>query len=135
VAVDEAASSPWHSARGRGSAGIAMADGTKQPDFCRKDNSSIVHQAPWGSIVATTLPIEEVALTDLGMRMPPLHSLPAIRVNERKVVCRLTLCTTWGSPASLVGMAVLLEADDQLCHLVLAVVAPRTLVRPWWWRG
>jgi hypothetical protein len=100
----------------------------------RRGISSIVHRAPWGSIVAVALRAEEGSLP--GMRTPPHNMLPAIRVDgRRRVTCHLAPSTAWGSPTSHVEMVVPPEANDQLHPPSLLVVAPGTLVRPWRWRG
>jgi hypothetical protein len=70
-----------------------------------------------------------------GMRAPPRNMLPAIRVDRRRATCHLTPSTAWGSMTNLVEMVMSPEADDQLRPPSLPVVAPGTLVRPWWWRG
>ena len=69
------------------------------------------------------------------MRAPPLNSLPAIRVDTRRVMCSLTPDTAWGILTIRVGVVAPLETNDQLGHSAPAVTASGTLVRPGWRRG
>jgi len=69
------------------------------------------------------------------MRAPPLNSLPAIRVDTRRVMCSLTPDTAWGIPTSCVGVVAPLETNDQLGHSAPAAAVPGTLVHPEWRRG
>ena len=69
------------------------------------------------------------------MRMLPLNSLPAIRLDARRAMCSLTPDTAWGSPTSLAGVVVPLETDDQLRHSAPATMLPGMPVRLGWRRG
>ena len=69
------------------------------------------------------------------MLVPPLNSLPAIRVDARKVMRSLVPDTAWGSLTNLMGVVVPPKAVDQLRCSASAVPAPGTLVRPGWRRG
>ena len=69
------------------------------------------------------------------MLVPPLNSLPAIRVDARKVMRSLVPDTAWGSLTNLMGVVVPPKAVDQLRCYASAVPAPGTLVRPGWRRG
>jgi hypothetical protein len=69
------------------------------------------------------------------MCTPPLKSLPSIRVNTRRAVCRLTPGTTWGSSTGLVVAVVLPETNDQLHRPTPADAAPGTRAYSRWrWR-
>ena len=69
------------------------------------------------------------------MCMPPLNSLPTIRVDARRAMHCQAPDTACGSPTNLVRMVVPLEADDQLYRSIPANAALGPLVRPGWRRG